>query len=376
VQVEATVEATASATLVPRRVQLDTLTISLVLSFPSHSLVRTLPYTTTSLIPCMNFHSRSSRRNMPFLPPHSAPTPNPGQKVYIVDCATCGSFLSSRGMKASLLFVISFNFLCQLTSDQAVLLLRPHIALYSTDALPVNCSAHATCSTSKARSTEASNQRTCSCLTQTLLCHGCGNPVGYMIVIPVCLFLLCLPPLGLTGLTQCEMCTSSSSADNRTTNNHRFVFHCGVVRAYERLFRSQEPYCLDVLPQPQDGMDHHSNPLQPNLLSIVSPRDLNLQPRIHLPTPPPDDLQPVTQPAISTPSLGVQNPATSEQQISSPIVVRIPSNTSPIHNDYFSRLFSEAGVLKAGDVVYWHHLARNGEIPACCDHISTRGMPA
>jgi len=289
----------------------------------------------------MNLPSRSSRRNMAFYPSQAASVPNPGQKVYIVDCATCGAFLSSRGMKA-------------------VLLLRPHIALYSTDALPVNCSAHAMCSTSKIRSNEGSSQRTCSCLTQTLLCHGCGSPVGYMIVIP------------------CDMCTSSSSADNRTTNNHRFVFHCGVVRAYERLYLTEEPHSLDVLPQLEIKADTNLETRPLDLLPVFSMRDPSFRPRVHLPTPPPDDelSLPMTQSTVSTASPDTQLPSTAEQRISSPIIVRIPSNAPLTGSDYFTRFLPETTHIKAGDVVYWHHLARNGEIPACCDDTRARGKAA
>ncbi|EIM82625.1 uncharacterized protein STEHIDRAFT_64559 [Stereum hirsutum FP-91666 SS1] len=72
------------------------------------------------------------------------------------------------------------------TFSQAVLLLRPHVPLYSTDALPVNCSAYSTSRVALLPSRPPSDPpRTCECLTQTLCCHGCGNGVGYMIVIPV-----------------------------------------------------------------------------------------------------------------------------------------------------------------------------------------------
>ena len=74
---------------------------------------------------------------------------------------------------------------------QAVLLLRPSVPLYSTDAMPINCSAHTTtaeqqaASSAQAAAAPPAVTRTCECLTQTLCCHGCGTPVGYMIVIPV-----------------------------------------------------------------------------------------------------------------------------------------------------------------------------------------------
>ncbi|KAH9994950.1 hypothetical protein BJV74DRAFT_750533, partial [Russula compacta] len=109
---------------------------------------------------------------------------------------------------------------------QAVLLLRPHVPLYSTDALPVNCSAYS----AKPPSTDSPRKqpkehppRTCGCLTQTLYCHGCGTSVGYMIVIP------------------CTRCISSSSVTNRVTNGHRFVFHSSELIASERHYAAGEP---------------------------------------------------------------------------------------------------------------------------------------
>ncbi|KZT24279.1 hypothetical protein NEOLEDRAFT_1135486 [Neolentinus lepideus HHB14362 ss-1] len=116
------------------------------------------------------------------------------QKVWILDCKSCGMFLTNRGMKA-------------------VLLLHPSVSLYSTDAIPANCSpweassssssspssssASSSTSTSPSSSSNSSTggnstpstgrtaRRTCECLTQTLRCHGCGAAVGYVIVAPV-----------------------------------------------------------------------------------------------------------------------------------------------------------------------------------------------
>ncbi|KAI0331182.1 hypothetical protein GY45DRAFT_1336336 [Cubamyces sp. BRFM 1775] len=179
----------------------------------------------------------------PFVTPPPPPIPH---KVWILDCKTCGTFLTNRGMKA-------------------VLLLRPNVPLYSTDALPINCSAFspppeqpssttshapslsisstgsssssASGGTSSTRSSisgpsggyqtgdpaqpsatspERPPSRTCECLTQTLCCHGCGNAVGYMIVSP------------------CQRCTSSITANNRSTNGHRFVFYSSEITACER----------------------------------------------------------------------------------------------------------------------------------------------
>lgn len=132
--------------------------------------------------------------HVPFLHHNPYPPPHPPQlvhKVWILDCRACGTFLTNRGMKASFLPISDgFRFPKTDLTLQAVLLLRPNVSLFSTDALPVNCSAYSTnpdalrpppCRPSAA----PSSLRTCECLTQTLCCHTCGTAVGYMIVIPV-----------------------------------------------------------------------------------------------------------------------------------------------------------------------------------------------
>lgn len=137
-------------------------------------------------------------------------------KVWILDCNNCDTFLTNRGMKA-------------------VLLLRPNVPLYSTDALPLNCSQPSESSSSS----KLTSHRTCECLTQSLSCHGCGSPIGYMIVVP------------------CLRCTSSVlhpllqfqpqyphppfQQQTRTTNGHRFVFHSSQIHAHERLYIAGEP---------------------------------------------------------------------------------------------------------------------------------------
>ncbi|KAI0768736.1 hypothetical protein BD413DRAFT_605207 [Trametes elegans] len=132
----------------------------------------------------------------------SPPPPIP-HKVWILDCKSCGMFLTNRGMKA-------------------VLLLRPNVPLYSTDALPINCSAFSPPGSGSSEpglpAPERPPSRTCECLTQTLCCHGCGNAVGYMIVSP------------------CVRCTSSITVNNRATNGHRFVFYSSEITAAERLY--------------------------------------------------------------------------------------------------------------------------------------------
>lgn len=113
-------------------------------------------------------------------PPQLPVQQSVAHKVWIIDCRSCGSFLTNRGMKVSL-FPNSPNSWI-LIIFQAVLLLRPNVPLYSCDALPQNCSAF-THSVDDLK--PPSESRSCNCLSQTLSCVGCGTTVGYMIVIPV-----------------------------------------------------------------------------------------------------------------------------------------------------------------------------------------------
>ena len=61
-------------------------------------------------------------------------------------------------------------------NSQAVLLLKPGIVLFSTDATPLNSGP-----LFFEPATEAGEEvveRTCDCLTQSLGCHGCGAQIG------------------------------------------------------------------------------------------------------------------------------------------------------------------------------------------------------
>ena len=110
-------------------------------------------------------------------------------KVFRLSCASCHTFFTNRGMRVSTIQtqcpsinMVSIRFIRQ---RQAVLLLCPNIHLYSTDAMPANCSSPPASSMPKPCPSEPPAQRTCDCLTQTLCCHGCGNQCGYAIVAPV-----------------------------------------------------------------------------------------------------------------------------------------------------------------------------------------------
>ncbi|KAI0063567.1 hypothetical protein BV25DRAFT_1802024 [Artomyces pyxidatus] len=231
--------------------------------------------------------------------PHAQP-PQVAHKVWLIDCRSCHKFLTNRGMKA-------------------VLLLRPHVPLYSTDALPINCSAHSATPPPLLPPPSDATPRTCECLTQTLCCHGCGNSVGYMIVIP------------------CTRCMSTMSATNRTTNGHRFVFHSSEVVASERHYTAREPGILPLYTDP-----HHAQPASflpsppaPTPASPGSPSMPPLEPAAESPFPVPFE------------TLDAQKP-----------------DPEPEPAPY---------ALRAGDVLYWHHLARNGEIPGVVDDRHARG---
>ncbi|KAF8893968.1 hypothetical protein BD779DRAFT_1753483 [Infundibulicybe gibba] len=319
-------------------------------------------------------------------PPPPPPPPQIPHKVWIIDCKSCGTFLTNRGMKA-------------------VLLLRPNVSLYSSDALPINCSAHsASPELARPRATchpftsTPLPSRTCECLTQTLCCHGCGSTVGYMIVIP------------------CARCTSSISATNRATNGHRFVFHSSEVVGTERHYILNEPGVIPFEPSPAPPPIYtfaHPHPYPPHLAH----RDTNqIQPELHsrpqspsidsdyLATPPlevadlssassssadsfpfpqvRDDSQANTRPGPTVTSRPPSNPEYSPHSHYSTPHFFIPSQSPPNHTDMSTEATEPAEQkelkppkpLGAGDYIFWHHLTRSGEIPAVAEDQRARGI--
>ncbi|KIJ67876.1 hypothetical protein HYDPIDRAFT_173615 [Hydnomerulius pinastri MD-312] len=318
--------------------------------------------------------SGSWQTHVPMVQHNPYPPPQPPQlvhKVWILDCRSCGTFLTNRGMKA-------------------VLLLRPNVSLFSTDALPINCSAYSTNPDALRPppcrpSTSALPARTCECLTQTLCCHTCGTGVGYMIVIP------------------CSRCTSSITATNRATNGHRFVFHSSEIIASERYHIPNEPGVIPIEhPAPPPSAPPPLAPAYSALFhsaSDVAVVDRRLGTSVpsqtspppppasspslssdYLPSPPmePTELAPSSVSSSPDPFAFVTSPA-------SPRRSPRPLPRSPSPHSHAPQLHpSQPGTgrstpeprgvpleprdppprkLKAGDVLYWHHLAKNGEIP-------------
>ncbi|EGN99999.1 hypothetical protein SERLA73DRAFT_180355 [Serpula lacrymans var. lacrymans S7.3] len=300
--------------------------------------------------------------------PPLPPPPQLVHKVWILDCNSCGTFLTNRGMKA-------------------VLLLRPNVSLFSTDALPINCSAYTTnpdaLRPSPCRPSTQVPSRTCECLTQTLCCHSCGSAVGYMIVIP------------------CSRCTSSISATNRATNGHRFVFHSNEIKASERHYVSGEPGVIpyDVpVPSAAPALTHayHQSPTHPttqyNYSHPRNPQALPPQPTSspppqseYLPTPPLElaELTPLSA-SSSSESLPFSfsraaSPYRSPRALprSPPplppaaqvVPMSIPSQPASASSSPEPRGMpleqreQTARKLKSGEVLFWHHLSRSGEIP-------------
>ncbi|KAJ7178421.1 hypothetical protein C8R43DRAFT_872269 [Mycena crocata] len=314
--------------------------------------------------------------------PYAPPPPPPiAHKVWILDCKSCGTFLTNRGMKA-------------------VLLLRPNVALYSSDALPVNCSAYtsnpqALRPATSCPSSSAHPLRTCECLTQTLCCHGCGSAIGYMIVIP------------------CARCTASISTTNRATNGHRFVFHSSEITGTERHYIPDEPGVIlseaPAAPPPAPALSVYAasalhNAIHRNPRSFHSHHSQSLAAAArpdYLPTPPLDvqDISPTssnptspTAPSFPFPQDGSHLTMDSPPLPHSPPHYRatsaassVSSNSSPpplIHPGHSFGLPAEHleppafPPLRPGDVLYWHHLARHGEIPGVMEDARARRRSA
>ncbi|KAG5649760.1 hypothetical protein H0H81_002145 [Sphagnurus paluster] len=221
----------------------------------------------------------------------------------------------------------------------------------------------------------------------------------------------------------CTRCTSSITATNRATNGHRFVFHSSEIIATERVYVSEEPGVIPYDPV-AITLGPESSILPPfpfpTPSSSTEPRYLidNAQySRSSSPAPMSDYLP--------TPPLEFANPSlvsTSPDSFPFPREYTSPDSHAP-HMTPFSRLphspfppqyvynhllhrptsaaLSPSNIssllplsgaspsyestaeqkeqppqprkLKSGDALFWHHLARNGEIPGVEDDKRARG---
>ncbi|KAI0344588.1 hypothetical protein BDW22DRAFT_1326411, partial [Trametopsis cervina] len=242
---------------------------------------------------------------------------------------------------------------------QAVLLLRPTVPLYSTDALPINCSAQAMTANSPPTPAQASSdvqgssvssisdRRTCECLTQTLWCHGCGASVGYMIVVP------------------CIRCTSSTTATNRTTNGHRFVFYSGEIVASERHHVAGESGIVvpAFSPRLSSSLPNMPSGATASLLMPSTPTGQYRDPgrgTMVLSASRGDNFN-VLDPPVS--------PSSPNSIDSPPPLIPVTPPPRVLSHSRAASGSNPQGLqpLKPGDFLYWHQLVRSGEIPAVVD---------
>ncbi|SCV71621.1 BQ2448_3209 [Microbotryum intermedium] len=218
----------------------------------------------------------------------------PIHRVYVLNCATCDLFLSDRGMRA-------------------VLLLKPNIVLFSTDASPLNASPVWPLGTD-----DPTAERTCDCLTSSLACHGCGSTIGYHIVQP------------------CARCSASVAKHQRSANHHRYVFHHNEVSARERRYFASEPGVVNLsVPASRVGSPSFS--------------------RGSSPAPPSPPAAEVNKDAPTNNTLSV--PSSPPQGGLSPAHASPPRSASVQPVDRHGRNMG----LRPGDVVYWHNLVSGGE---------------
>ncbi|KIJ26544.1 hypothetical protein M422DRAFT_192045, partial [Sphaerobolus stellatus SS14] len=235
----------------------------------------------------------------------------------------------------------------------AVLLLQPDVSLYSTDALPANCSVSPgppqlspQYEMNQQQHTPSSSRyvcpsglvtpipRTCECLTQTLCCHGCGTAVGYMVVIP------------------CRRCCSSVTPADQHIARHRFVFFTKEIRATIRHYISSEPgiHSYSLVPP------SISNPSSSSARSARIVSNL-LQDQEYRSS---DDRLSSSSPLTL---VGFRRDDRHSPHTSRPTTPYGPR--PPSHNT--GELKPQRGRLRGGDVLYWHNLAKTGEIPAVTD---------
>ncbi|GJN92548.1 hypothetical protein Rhopal_005578-T1 [Rhodotorula paludigena] len=257
----------------------------------------------------MHYHQQQQRLQQAFLAPppqlhqqapaprqpSPPPQPQPVHRVYVLRCATCDTFLSDRGMRA-------------------VLLLKPNIVLFSTDAQPCNSETFFPSEYGDDEQVE----RTCDCLTSSINCHGCGRTVGYHIVSP------------------CNKCNASVQKHQRSANHHRYVFHAGEVTARERTYYPSER-----------GV---SNPIIVRATSPSSSRGSSPSPTLASRAYHESDKEAYPYPHPSHPHFGRL-----------PRDHRSGTRTAEALAAATAAQQGARKLLKRGDTVYWHHLVSGGE---------------
>lgn len=152
-------------------------------------------------------------------------------------------------------------------------------------------------------------------------------------------------PVTHRQLFKCTRCTTSVSANHRHTNGHRFVFHSNEVVGTERLYVPDEP---GVIPWETSPVTQASASYIPPARPDDSPPPLEVA-----------DLSPISfaSPSLTGPFLQLD-----DSQPSSPL-----SSESSSTFYTASEPLRQHVALKAGDILYWHHLLHQGELPGVSD---------
>lgn len=173
------------------------------------------------------------------------------------------------------------------------------------------------------------------------------------------------------------------SASNRSTNGHRFVFHSFEVSASERHYVAGEPGVIPYQPPPPPlcpAVRAVPSSAYPSSVSINGPpirlshadeyhQHQNGQYSEHLPTTLVDaDEGSLDEWGIHISSSSMQSFGPVRSPVPTRILSppRIPRQTPP-------RSPSPIIKLKAGDMLYWHHLSRHGELPGVQEDPRARG---
>ncbi|KAI9068351.1 hypothetical protein FKP32DRAFT_1663791 [Trametes sanguinea] len=338
------------------------------------------------------------------------PPPPIPHKVWILDCKTCGTFLTNRGMKTPTHAPSSSISSNTSASSSGTRSTRSSISGPSGGDVAQHGRSQG--QAGSGTSPERPPSRTCECLTQTLCCHGCGNAVGYMIVSP------------------CQRCTGSITANNRSTNGHRFVFYSSEITACERHYVPGERGVTAFHPPPHasatvqsigPGAPTRQSAGQPlgypspasSTMTTVSPSgrrtSVDYIPPTVMDASSPDgspvcnsdrrqtalgsspdrpagsseltlDPSPSSRARAASASAATTSASSSSSSLSSTVSTPLTFAHPLSLQSYASRYgypaqshsqaqparleLPPAEPLKAGEVLYWHHLLRSGEIPA------------
>ncbi|KAI0027329.1 hypothetical protein K488DRAFT_90988 [Vararia minispora EC-137] len=146
----------------------------------------------------------------------------------------------------------------------------------------------------------------------------------------------------------CARCTSSVAGTSRATNGHRFVFHSAEITPHERRYVPGESGVLPLF-----ANELHS------FLSTSPELDLDLSP--HPDSPPP--LIPDSPASPSPPLLRTihrrTHPLSGHPSLD--------TSTEPDDPDPPEPKVTAQRTLRSGETLFWHHLARAGEIPGVRD---------